>query len=232
LVSILPTAPVSGDLRDALDRAIFKATRSLEGSPRWNMSIADNDYTVPALLKDFSCSLGAAPTAENAPHLSLLLSRAIVDTAYAASDAKEKYKRKRPFTVDRGKTCVGVDPDSLDYPSGHAAVSWALGLILAEIAPDRAAAVLARARAYGDSRLYCGVHNASAVEAGRVAGAAMIAALHGSKEFRSDLVAAEAELLALRKSHPYGAVACVTEVGLSAMSPYSSVPMSPPGALH
>ena len=139
-------------------------------------------------------------------------------------------KRKRPFTVDKGKTCVGVDPESLDYPSGHATVSWAFGLILAEIAPDRATAVLARARAYGDSRTFCGAHNASAVETGRDAGAAVIAALHSSKEFKADLAAAEAELLALRKSHPYGSEACVTEAGLTAMSPYSSVTAAAPRA--
>jgi acid phosphatase (class A) len=235
LFLIVPPAPASGDMRDALDRAIFRATRALEGSPRWKMSISDNDYTVPALLKDFSCSLGAAPTAENAPRLTWLLSRALMDAAYGAANVKSKYKqRKRPFTVDKGNICIARDAEfeaSADYPSGHASVSWAFGLILAEMAPDRATAVLTRARAYGDSRLFCGVHNASAVEAGQVVAATMVAALQGSKEFRADLTAAEAELLALRKNHPYGSESCVTEAGLSAMSPYVGV-MAPPGALH
>src|SRR5580658_5997678 len=215
LFLVVPPAPVSGDSRDALDRAIFKATRSLEGSARWLMATSDNDYTVPGLLKVFSCSLGAAPTPENAPRLTFLFSRALKDTAYGAAGVKAKYKqRKRPFTVDKGNICIARDADfdaSADYPSGHSTVAWAFGLILAEIAPDRATAVMARARAYGDSRLFCGVHNASAVEAGRVVGATMVAALHGSKEFRADLAAAEAELLALRRSHPDGSQFCVAE---------------------
>jgi acid phosphatase (class A) len=106
-------------------------------------------------------------------------------------------------------------------------VGWAFGLILAEIAPDRAAAVLARGRAYGDSRLFCGVHNASAVEAGRVVGATMVAALHTSKEFRADLAAAETELFALRRTQPYLSESCVDEVMLETMSPYASMPAKP-----
>ena len=36
---------------------------------------------------------------------------------------------------------------SPDYPSGHASWGWAVGLILAELAPDRAVPILQRARA-------------------------------------------------------------------------------------
>ena len=49
-------------------------------------------------------------------------------------------------------------------------------MILAELEPDRASDILVRARAYGESRVVCGVHNASAVEGGRIIAAAMVAA--------------------------------------------------------
>ena len=71
-------------------------------------------------------------------------------------------------------------------------------MVLAEIAPDRATQVLARARAYGESRVVCGVHNASAVDAGRTEASIVIAALHSSAEFRADLDAARTELAAAR----------------------------------
>src|ERR1019366_8718556 len=132
LFLVVPPAPVSGDLRDILDRALFKATRSLEDAARWKLATSDNDYSIPALLTDFSCSLGAAPTPENAPRLTWLLSRTLKDTAYGAAGVKSKYKqRKRPFAVDKGNTCVPRDAEfeaSADYPSGHATVSWAFGL--------------------------------------------------------------------------------------------------------
>jgi len=50
------------------------------------------------------------------------------------------------------------------YPSGHTALGWAWALILTEIAPDRADAILARGRAFGVSRNICNVHWHSDVE--------------------------------------------------------------------
>jgi acid phosphatase (class A) len=44
----------------------------------------------------------------------------------------------------------------------------------------------------------CGVHNASAVEAGRLTATAVFAAQHASAEFRADVDAARQELVALR----------------------------------
>jgi acid phosphatase (class A) len=75
-------------------------------------------------------------------------------------------------------------------------------LILAELAPDRAADILARGRAFGESRLICGSHSLSAVEAGWMAGAAATAALHAQPAFRQDLEAARAELLKARAAAP------------------------------
>jgi len=231
LLLILPPAPVSGDMRDALDRAIFKATRSLEGSTRWKMAAGDDDYFIPAVLKDFSCSLRAAPTLENAPRLSAMLARVAQDSSDVAVGIKAKYARNRPFLVDEGHICVphgGYLETSFDYPSGHSTEGWAIALILAEIVPDRTSEILARGRAYGDSRSFCGVHNASAVEAGRLVGAAVVAAEHASEQFRADLAAAKEELLAVRKRSPYTSDVCTAEALDTAMSPYSSVPAAQP----
>jgi acid phosphatase (class A) len=89
-----------------------------------------------------------------------------------------------------------------DYPSGHAAGGWLEALILAELVPDRATEILARGRAFGESRAICGAHSLSAVQAGWLAGAAAAAVLHGSPEFRADLDAARAELTAGRTALP------------------------------
>jgi acid phosphatase (class A) len=235
LLLILPPAPVGGDMRDALDRAIFKATRSLEGSARWKMAANDDDYFIPAVLKDFSCSLGAAPNEDNAPRLSALLKRIAQDSSDIAAPAKAYYKRKRPFLVDEGHICVargGYLETSFDYPSGHSTEGWAIGLILAEIVPDRSSEILARGRAYGDSRLFCGVHNASAVEAGRLVGAAVVSAEHALDKFLEDLKASQSELLALRKKDPYTSDSCTAEALSVAMSPYTSVPAIQPAEQH
>ena len=49
-------------------------------------------------------------------------------------------------------------------------------------------------KAIGDSRVVCGVHFQSDVEAGRVIGSAMVARLHADPQFQADLARAKAEL--------------------------------------
>src|SRR5436190_651608 len=55
-----------------------------------------------------------------------------------------------------------------DYPSAHTVYGWSWGLVLAELDPDRATDIMIRALAYRESRVVCTVHNASAIEAGRM----------------------------------------------------------------
>jgi acid phosphatase (class A) len=71
-------------------------------------------------------------------------------------------------------------------------------LILSEIAPERADPILARGRAYGESRIICNVHWYSDVVAGRFMGAAVVARLHADPAFEAELKAAKAEVAAVR----------------------------------
>jgi acid phosphatase (class A) len=92
---------------------------------------------------------------------------------------------------------------------------------MAELAPDRSTEILVRAKAFGESRLVCGVHNLSAVEAGRMNASIVVAALHGSPEFRRDMEAVRQEVAAARKAGPAPDPAtCAKEAELTAKSPY------------
>lgn len=227
LISVVPPAPDAGDARDTTDRAIFRATRTTAETPRWVMAQHDADYSVTGLLNAFACSLGVVPNSGNAPRLAALLARASMDTNAANAVLKNQYRRKRPFLRDSGPICVPRDQllvNSYDYPSGHSMLGWMTGLILAELEPDHAVTILARARAYGESRVFCGVHTASAVEAGRVAAAAVVAELHGSPEFRQDQEAAKKELAELRQQHQTALQSCASESRLVSSSPYSLTP--------
>jgi acid phosphatase (class A) len=222
---VLPPAPMPGADRYAADRVIFKATRALEGTPRWALAQNDVRLGVPDLEADFSCGLGVRVTPQNAPKLTLLLSRVARDAGRVSNGAKDVFKRDRPFKIDAGPICTPHDSaldTSYDYPSGHTTVAWTDGLILAELAPDRATQVLTRARAFGESRVVCGVHNASAIEAGRTAGAITAAAVNGSAEFRADLEAARVELAGLRAdpANAPDAGQCKAEAELTARTPY------------
>jgi acid phosphatase (class A) len=217
MTRVLPTAPAIDSARDKADRAIFLATRALQDSPRWKLAQSDNEDTVPGLLSAFQCALGVALTAENAPRTAALLERVSTDVNSFTGPSKTHFNRKRPFLIDDGPVCV-AKPKTPDFPSSHSTVGWATGLILAEILPDRSTELMMRGRSYGESRVVCGVHNASAVEAGRVAGAALVAALNGSHHFRTDLDAVKAEVAKLRGNAP--AANCSAEATLIAVSPF------------
>lgn len=219
---ILPPAPVAGSPRYEADRAVYKATRALKDTPRW--ALAQNDVNQFAILKDLSCAVGVELTAANAPKTAAMMLRVGRDVSRATDHPKNIYKRQRPFLIDKGETCVDQSPAlaaSPDYPSGHNTWGWTVGLILAELAPDRATEILSRARAFGEGRLVCGVHNLSAVEAGRLNGSIVVAGLHGDAEFRKDMEAARAEVAAARKAGPApGPAACAREAATVALNPY------------
>lgn len=200
---LLAPPPKSGSLGDKHDRETFLATRALKGSARWALAKSDDDQSLSATLADFSCAAGVELTPAAAPALASLITNATPDEMRVVNAAKVHFARRRPFLVDPGDICVPRTSDlvqSPDYPSGHATWGWMVGLILAEIVPDRATEILARARAYGDSRVVCGAHNESAVTAGETNAAGLVAALHASPDFRADLEMAHAELESVRRA--------------------------------
>ena len=220
---ILPPAPVPGTIRYQADRATYLATRSQKDGARWKLATADADEA--AIVKDMSCALGMEITPQAAPKLTKVLMTLRYDVRRAVNHPKDIYKRQRPYLIDDGDICVAKTDGlakSPDYPSGHTTWGWTVGLILAELAPDRATEILTRARSFGESRLVCGVHNMSAVESGRTNGSIVVAGLHGSPRFRADMDAARKEMAALRKSAKApDPAACAAEAELIAASPYN-----------
>jgi acid phosphatase (class A) len=218
-VRILPPPPARGSPVAIADRQVFRATRRLRGSLRWRLSTSDAHTEA---FEHFGCALGVKLTAQTAPAVARLLDRAT--TAGVVDPVKEFYHTRRPYLGTGAPICqakTAALAANGDYPSGHAAGGWMEALILTELAPDRATRILARGRAFGESRVICGAHSLSAVEAGWLAGAAATAALHGSPEFRADLEAARDELARVRMSAPApDAAACRIEAATLAKPAY------------
>ena len=200
LLSVVPPAPVEGDIRYEADRDVFRDMKPMIGGPRWKLATNDVDYATPALLADFSCAAGARLTPGDYPATTHLLERAAADTSVANNDSKNHYKRPRPYKIDDGETCQAKEDlgDSFDYPSGHTTAGWTYGLVLAELMPERATPILARARAYGESRIVCRVHTMSAVESGRLGATATMMSVRAAPGYQADLAAARRELAARR----------------------------------
>lgn len=195
-LAFLPPPPEDGSLRAQNDLAVYRATRTMKGQARWAQATADAEIVTPSAPEVFSEALGARFDPSRTPTLALLLGRTHADLEMIQASAKARYARPRPFVSEPADICVEAAPwltESGSYPSGHAAMGWAWALILAELAPDRAEAILTRGLAYGDSRTICGVHYVSDVEAGRLVGAALVARLLADPAFRRDLKRAQIE---------------------------------------
>jgi acid phosphatase (class A) len=207
-LSLLPPPPAPGSADQARDDAAAKAALALRGSPRWQQATEDADLTSPKAVGSFSCAVDVPIDETDTPRLYGLLRRTMTDAGLATYPTKNKYQRARPFIVNGSAICTPTEEGYLrtngSYPSGHSAIGWGWALILTEIAPERADAILARGRAFGDSRVVCNVHWLSDVEEGRVIASATVARLHSQADFRADLEAAAAEIAAARAKglHP------------------------------
>ncbi|GJE25472.1 acid phosphatase [Methylobacterium organophilum] len=197
ILAILPPPPAGHSAAEAADRAAFNATRAYNGTERWALATADVADGASAILSDFSCVLGQRIDQARFPDLMNLLERVRVDIARSTRSTKRHYRRLRPFIGNDSPICVVRSPelaDSFSYPSGHSTQGWAYALIMAQLVPEKATQFMVRGRVYGESRVVCGVHWMSDVEAARMAASALVAALQGNADFRRDLERARADL--------------------------------------
>lgn len=197
LMQVLPPPPLAGSPADRDDRETFRQTRALQGSARWAVAVRD---VTEDRFTTFACAMGMDLSRETAPALTRIFDR--MGSGMLVDPVKRGYAKRRPYLDDDLPICE-PKTDHLagngDYPSGHTTNGWSTALILAELLPDRATALLARGRAFGESRTICGSHSKSAVEAGFMSGSALVASLHASAAFRTDMDKARAELSLLQK---------------------------------
>ncbi len=201
VAALLAPPPEPGDAAWIEDGVVFKHTRGLVDTPRWAKARSDDSYKPEDMLKGFACAVGA--DLSRSPATGRLVGRAVLDAVDASSAAKQVYKRQRPFVATDEPICIERSDQlkaSYSFPSGHATGGWLYALLLAELAPDRTAPIMSRGRAYGESRVVCGVHWKSDVEAGRDAATSAFVVLQSNPAFRADLEAARAEVAAARRA--------------------------------
>ena len=203
--AILPAPPVPGSAADKADRDTFATTRRLEGTPRWVLATSDADRRPVSVLRDFSCALGETVDPSRAPALMTMLDRSYRDVEKSIRRVKALYHRARPLAGNEAPVCEPRSKHletSYSFPSGHATQGWTTALILADLVPDRATAIMDRGRVYGESRVVCGAHWASDIAASRLAGAALFKTLESDPAFRADLDRARQELVMAREAPP------------------------------
>ena len=94
--SLLPPPQAPGSTASALDEELNRQALALRGTARWDLAARD---AIPNPGAVFSCALGIPISTKDAPNLSVLLRRSVVDVGAAVTPTKKLYQRKRPFLL-------------------------------------------------------------------------------------------------------------------------------------
>lgn len=117
-------------------------------------------------------------------------------SASANREAKNTFNRTRPYRLPHNNlhTLKKLsDRDSPSYPSAHATYGAVMGMVLAEMIPEKKEELYKRIQDYGYSRIVSGALRGD-VYAGNVAGAALAASLLSKEAFRNELNDVKGEL--------------------------------------
>lgn len=131
-----------------------------------------------------------------------LFDQARADEKKLLDAAKMHFDRPRPVALDaRVQPCL--EPIvNMAYPSGHATWVFMAAVLLADMVPERRAAIWTRAEDFARQRIVGGVHYRSDIDAGRIAGPAIAAFMLANPSYRADAAVAAADLRNVLKLPP------------------------------
>lgn len=145
----------------------------------------------------FQSVLGPKFDMAKLPLTAMLMGEVDNDQAVAANIAKRAFLRNRPWAIDPSLVACDYKPNAApltSYPSGHATLSYSTGYVLATLMPENAQAILARAQEYAYSRIVCGAHYPSDIEASHALGTEVAMMMLENPGFHAQFEAARAEL--------------------------------------
>jgi acid phosphatase (class A) len=120
--------------------------------------------------------------------------RVFDDGMHGVEAPKDHFDRPRPFTADKAIRPVVSKPNSASYPSGHATFAYMTAILLAEIVPEKTAAIFDRAATFAHNRVVGGVHYPNDLAAGRISAAVIDNVLLHDAAFETDLAKSRAEV--------------------------------------
>ncbi len=192
----LPPPPAAGSPRARAELAELKRFQK-EATPAMRAAAAsDNDNENGTI---FGSVLGPAWDLAKLPATAKVIDEVTATEGPFSDIAKNEFHRDRPWLVDSAiKTCAPHKPsqDHGSYPSGHATVGYAMGIILSNLMPDHAQAIMGRSAQFAENRLICGFHFRSDIVAGQQFGTIMAIRLMQAPQFQADMQAAREELSA------------------------------------
>lgn len=202
---ILPAPPDGGSIAFLNDQARYSWGKTMRNTERGEQAFQDARVGGDGVPRAFSEAFGVEITKDGTPEIYKLIVGMREDAGdLGTREAKNFYNRQRPFSFYNEMTCNPEQQEELStngsYPSGHTSIGWATALVLAELNPDRQNEILKRGFDMGESRVICGYHFQSDVDAGRLTGAMTVARLHADPGFQKQLDKAKTEFKKLKKA--------------------------------
>jgi acid phosphatase (class A) len=188
---LLAPPPLPDSPEQAADMEAVRAVYHSAGSNDLAAAYSEKKFSV----FNFSAAAGEFFTATNLPKTAAFFERVLLDAETVTDNAKDYFKRPRPYTADPS-LANGKLEKSFSYPSGHSTESMVLGLVLADLLPDRRDAILAHARGIGWRRVQIARHYPTDIYAGRTLARAIVREMKASPAFEKDFAEVKAEIAA------------------------------------
>ncbi len=198
LLNIMPPPPSFDSPEFANDVVRYGWGKQQRQDPdRVALAIADAEWNDHAkLFLQWKDAFGLEVNETNTPEIWKLMETSLATTDPMRKETKAFYHRQRPFERF-DDSMPSHEEDDLrgegSYPSGHSLRGWTISLLLAQIAPQRAAEIFSRGWDYCNSRVIVGAHWQSDVDASRTAASIGFCALQGSEEFIAQMKKAQQE---------------------------------------
>lgn len=200
---LLPPPPDGASITFLNDQARYTWGKTMRNTPRGDQAVTDARVEGNGVPEAFSEAFGIEINEDTPEILKLVVGMREDAGDLGTREAKNYYNRQRPFAFYSEDTCNPEQQEELStngsYPSGHTSIGWATALVLSEINPERQNEILKRGYEMGESRVICGYHFQSDVDAGRITGAVTVARLHADPAFQAQLEKAKAEFKRLKK---------------------------------
>ncbi|EPZ0266338.1 phosphatase PAP2 family protein [Serratia marcescens] len=190
LTHILPPPPANDsaqtqrELREVLD---MQQKRTPEMA---SQAMADAEENVWV----YGNVMGPKFNAKALPAVSAFFDRIVATEAAVVDPAKDFWKRPRPHMLDSRIEPIVKRASSGSWPSGHTTLGTLMGITLANMVPEKRAAIMTRAWQYGDNRVVAGIHYPSDIEMGRIAGSVISQQLSQQQDFQQQYRQARDEL--------------------------------------
>ncbi len=198
LIYCLPAPPdtIGEDFAHDIMRYMWGKTQRNDAA-RTAIAVRDAVWSFDALMDELSVPFGLKISKEGTPEIYKLVVNSLSTIDQMRVEPKAYYMRKRPFVRFQEHMYTVYEEADLrnegSYPSGHSQRGYAGALLLSEVNPDNANAIMARGYMYGESRVIVGAHWQSDVDASRLGGSIGLARLHTSPEFLAQLAKAQDE---------------------------------------